>query len=219
MTSDPLPPVQIVPLGDSALTVVLGDQVSLDVNRRVHALTRRVGAERVPGVTEIVPAYSSLAVFYDALATDARSVTERLREIAGRADTADDATQPTEHVLPVTYDGEDLDHVAHTCGLSPDDVIALHAHTPYSVFFLGFVPGFAYLGTLPPALVLPRRAVPRRAVPAGAVAIAGQQTAVYPLATPGGWHLIGHTAAELWNPERRPPALLAPGDVVRFEPR
>ncbi|HEX9167224.1 MAG TPA: 5-oxoprolinase subunit PxpB, partial [Gemmatimonadales bacterium] len=124
-----------------------------------------------------------------------------------------------EWVIPVRYDGPDLEWVAARTGLNPDEVVRRHSARLYTVYLLGFVPGFAYLGELDPTLVLPRRSTPRQRVPAGSVAIAGAQTAVYPLATPGGWHLIGQTTLRLFDPEREPPALLAAGDTVRFESR
>jgi KipI family sensor histidine kinase inhibitor len=125
---------------------------------------------------------------------------------------------PSPLVIPVVYDGADLAYVSQQTGLSRESVTRMHAEREYLVYMLGFVPGFAYLGDLHPALVIPRRASPRTRVPAGSVAIAGAQTAVYPLTTPGGWHLIGSTPLGLFDPERNPPALLAPGARVRFEP-
>jgi KipI family sensor histidine kinase inhibitor len=121
-----------------------------------------------------------------------------------------------EHVIPVQYDGPDLEDVARRTGLAVADVIARHSAPTYTVYFLGFVPGWAYLGELDPALVVPRRTEPRARVPAGSVAIAGAQTGVYPYAIPGGWHLIGRTSVGLFDPMRDPPAVFAAGDRVRF---
>ena len=125
------------------------------------------------------------------------------------------------HHIPVRYggaDGPDLLEVAERVGLASERVAELHASVVYRVAILGFMPGFAYLGELPQALRLPRRDTPRTRVPAGSVAIAGLQTAVYPAATPGGWHLLGRTDVRLWDIDRDPPAMLRPGDQVRFEP-
>ncbi|HEV8198267.1 MAG TPA: 5-oxoprolinase subunit PxpB, partial [Gemmatimonadales bacterium] len=119
--------------------------------------------------------------------------------------------------IPVRYDGPDLAYVARETGLTEREVIRLHAEPEYRVYLLGFAPGFAYLGDLDPALVLPRRSAPRLRVPAGAVAIGGAQTGVYPLATPGGWHLIGSTSLKMFDPAREPAALLRAGDRVRFQ--
>jgi KipI family sensor histidine kinase inhibitor len=123
--------------------------------------------------------------------------------------------------IPTRYggsDGPDLDDVARRLGRSPGEIVALHAGRVYVVYMLGFSPGFAYLGTLPQALEVPRRDVPRTTVPAGSVAIAGRQTGVYPTASPGGWNLLGRTDEVLWDPRRDPPATLAPGRRVRFVP-
>ncbi|HLB54334.1 MAG TPA: 5-oxoprolinase subunit PxpB, partial [Gemmatimonadales bacterium] len=120
-------------------------------------------------------------------------------------------------LIPVRYDGPDLEEVSARTSLTREEVIRRHTAPEYLVYLLGFAPGFGYLGDLDPALILPRRSAPRTRVPAGSVAIAGAQTAVYPLETPGGWHLIGRTTLSLFDPRRDPPALLAPGDRVRFE--
>jgi KipI family sensor histidine kinase inhibitor len=216
----------IRPFGDSALLVVFGDSIDVALNSRVHALAAAVGALRAePGAPwgVPVPAYSSLLVPYD---PETLSYAEAEAELAplvdqAEAEQADDA--PGEVVeIPVRYggeDGPDLEDVAARHDLSPAEVVALHTGALYRVFMLGFAPGFAYLGPLPPQLVTPRRRTPRPRVPPGSVAIAGSQTGIYPLATPGGWHLLGRTDAPLWDPHRAPPALLRPGQFVRFVAR
>jgi len=120
------------------------------------------------------------------------------------------------HRIPVVYDGPDLDQVASSLGVTPRQVIELHGRPIYRAFLIGFVPGWAYLGPVPDELVLPRRPVPRTLVPAGSVAIAGRQTGIYPLATPGGWHLIGRTSVRLFLPDSDPPSLFRAGDRVKF---
>lgn len=213
----------IVPFGDGALLVVLGERIDASLNRRVHALAAAVGAARSadPRWGAPIPAHASLLVPYDPLAMELAEAKERLGALVASAgedeSVAEDEGEPLE--IPVRYgggDGPDLDEVAARLRITPEDVIALHAGTTYRVFALGFAPGFAYLATLPPALVLPRRATPRTRVPAGSVAIAGEQTAVYPAATPGGWHLVGRTDLPVWDPRLDPPALLRPGGRVRF---
>lgn len=211
-------PPEVSPLGDSALLVTLGAAVDPALSARVTALAASVRRLGWPGVTDVVPAHASLAVFFDPLAADPDALAERLRALALAAADAPEPPAGTLHRIRVTYDGPDLAEVAERTGLTRDEVIRRHAAPTYTVFFLGFVPGFAYLGPLDPALVLPRRPEPRRRVPAGSVAIAGAQTGIYPLPTPGGWHLIGRTDAALFDPARDPPALFAPGDRVRFEP-
>lgn len=208
----------IRPLGDSALTVTVGEQVEVATVRRVHALARRVRDSALAGVREVVPGYSALTIFFDPTSTTHARVADAVRALATTADALEEDTTPRTHHIPVRYEGPDLGEVADRCGLRPDDVVALHSAPTYTVLLLGFAPGFGYLGPLDPRLHLPRRDTPRPRVPAGSVAIAGAQTAVYPLDTPGGWHLLGATTARLWDPERSEPALLAPGDQVRFEP-
>jgi len=207
------------PLGESAITLSWGTTVESALNDRVQAAARAIEAAALPGVRELVPAYASLTVFYDPLHLDAAALAPRLADLA-RAATGVETAQAAgrEHLIPVRYAGPDLDEVARQTGLSRAEVIRRHAERWYRVYLLGFAPGFAYLGDLDPALVLARRGIPRKRVPAGSVAIAGGQTAVYPLDTPGGWHLLGHTEVVLFDPERQPPSLLQPGDLVRFEP-
>lgn len=204
------------PLGDSALLVALGEGTDPGLVARVTELAARVRQARLPGVQDIVPAYGAIAVFFDAVAQDGDALAARLALEAQAAGRPAHAAEGPTHVLPVRYDGPDLADVAERTGLSPAEVIRRHSEPLYQVHFLGFAPGFAYLGPLDPALLLPRRAEPRRRVPAGSVAIAGEQTGVYPLETPGGWHLIGRTEVVLFDPARDPPNLLAPGDRVRF---
>ena len=216
------PPV--LPLGEAAWTVVLGDAVSLELHRRVTALAERIEAARLAGVVEIVPAYAAVTVFFDPRSADANALREALSGLAAPRPnppaSRPPAPPPSSHLvtIPVRYDGPDLAHVAGATGLSEEDVIRRHARPEYRVYLLGFAPGFAYLGDLDPALVLPRRPTPRTRVPPGAVAIAGAQTGVYPLPTPGGWHLIGSTSVRMFDPSRDPAALLRVGDRVRFEP-
>ena len=210
---------RVEPLGDSALLVVLGEGTDPALTGRVIRLAARLRLVARAGIRDIVPAYGSLAVFFDPT-VDASVLAEELSLAAQRpeSEARDETVSRALHVLPVHYDGPDLGEVGERTGLSSGEVIRRHAEPVYHVHFLGFVPGFAYLGPIDPALVLPRRESPRRRVPAGSVAIAGGQTGVYPLETPGGWHLLGHTDTVLFDPARDPPNLVAPGDRVRFVP-
>jgi KipI family sensor histidine kinase inhibitor len=181
----------------------------------VHVLAARFAAYHP------VPAYGSLLVPFDPEVVDRDELAARL---AGEARELVEGPPPARETgrtvsLLVRYggdDGPDLDDVAIRTGLTPGEVVTLHAGTTYRVFMLGFAPGFAYLGTLPERLALPRRSEPRLRVPPGSVAIAARQTAVYPFATAGGWHLIGRTDAPLWDIGAEQPALIRPGDAVRF---
>jgi KipI family sensor histidine kinase inhibitor len=215
--------VRIERLGEAALLAVLGDVVDLDVNVRVHRAAAEIRAARVrhEGLGEPVPGYASLLAPFDPLRIEEGVVRALLRSALAAAVAAGPAERSAPIVVPVRYggaDGPDLPDVAARTGLDEAAVVRLHVSTEFRVFCLGFVPGFPYLGVLPAALDLPRRPTPRVRVPAGSVAIAGRQTGIYPAVTPGGWHLIGRTDLAAWDPRRDPPALLAPGDRVRFEP-
>ncbi|MFD1151776.1 5-oxoprolinase subunit PxpB [Saccharothrix hoggarensis] len=192
--------------GADAVLVEVG---SLD---EVEAVRAAVAAARLPEVVELVPAARTVLVV-----TRAGGI-EAVRRVLDAVEPGRRVEAPsTEVVLPVRYDGPDLDLVAETAGLTTAEVVALHSGTTYQVAFCGFAPGFAYLTGLPEPLRQPRLDSPRTKVPAGSVAVAGEFTAAYPLATPGGWRLIGRTDAPLFDPRRDPPALLAPGQRVRFE--
>jgi inhibitor of KinA len=214
---------RIDPVGDAALLLTLGDEVALDVNELVH----RVVAELAPrgvntaGLGAPVPAYASVLLPFDPDLVPEAAVRAALRVALRRAvDRPAPAPGPLVEI-PVRYggpDGPDLAEVAERTGRSEAEVVALHAGPEYRVILVGFVPGFPYLGVLPEELALARRTTPRVQVPAGSVAITGRQTGIYPFATPGGWHLIGRTDAAIWDARRDPPALLAPGDRVRFIP-
>jgi KipI family sensor histidine kinase inhibitor len=207
------------PLGDSAVTIIFGVERSPALLARIHATSRLLAAANLAAVEDIVPAYLGITIFYDCLD---RSYADLAAELLALCDKATDASTELpparEHVLRTRYDGIDLSDVAAATGLSVEEVVARHSGRVYRVDIMGFVPGFAYLSELDKSLELPRREQPRPRVAAGSVAIAGPQTAVYPLVTPGGWHIIGTTDAVMFDPLRAEPALLRPGDRVRFEP-
>ncbi len=206
------------PLGDSAINITFGSERSTELLRHVQATAQSLRSASIPFVDDVVPAYLGLTVFYDPLHITYRELAPRLLEQCERAkNTPVEATKKREHLIPVRYDGIDLEAVSSATGLSTDQIIARHTGRTYTVDLLGFVPGFAYLSELDPSLQIPRRPQPRPRVAAGSVAIAAAQTAVYPLDTPGGWHIIGTTGTVLFDPARDPPAQLAPGDSVRFE--
>ena len=206
------------PLGDSAITITFGSERSADVLRRVQAAARALRNAQLPHVEDVVPAYLALTIFYDPLHLSFSEAANRFVAACERVSGSSFESAPTkEHVIPVRYDGIDLDSVAGALGLTREQVIARHAGRTYTVDLLGFVPGFAYLSELDPSLHISRRAQPRPRVAAGSVAIAAAQTGVYPLDTPGGWHIIGSTTTVLFDPTRDQPALFAAGDSVRFE--
>lgn len=211
--------IEFLPSGDTALVVQLGDRVSRDLNQRVQTLQRRLEQASLPGVIETVPTFRSVMVHYDPLQTAFEPLREQIEGLAGdwQAATADVRV----FVVPVCYEprfAPDLDEVGRLTGLDVDSVVAAHCGARYHVYMLGFVPGFPYLGDLPPSLELPRRVEPRVRIPSGSVAIATTLTAIYPVESPGGWHLIGRTPIRLFDPGDEPPALFSPGDRVEFEP-
>jgi inhibitor of KinA len=212
-------PPRAQPLGDSAITIAFGTERGAELLTQVHAAAASLAAAGIPEVQDIVPAYLGVAVFYDPLQTSYSEMATKLLAVCERtAASTMVSAKSREHEIRVTYDGPDLEQVSVSVGLSVEEVIARHSRRSYTVDLLGFVPGFAYLSELDSALQLPRRSQPRPRVPAGSVAIAGAQTAVYPLDTPGGWHIIGRTDSVMFDPLRDPPALFRAGDKVRFVP-
>jgi inhibitor of KinA len=198
----------------------LQSQITLQANENVRKLLRLLELEPVAGVRNLHPAYCSLLIKFDGLRLRHEEVEAMLRQYLERLD---EVKLPEARLveIPVCYGGEfgpDLTEVCAIHGMAPAQAIELHASTSYLVYFLGFVPGFAYLGELPEALVTPRLATPRRRVPAGSVGIAGNQTGVYPFATPGGWRLLGRTPLAMFRAEREGLSLLSIGDRVRFTP-
>lgn len=205
---------RVLPVGDLAATLELGDAIDPEIAARVAAVDRELAAAAIDGIREAVPTYRSLLVVYDRARLPFERLAERLLDLAKRA--KPDATTGRRVEIPVVYDGEDLDKLSERLRLSKDEIVARHAAREYRVFMLGFSPGFAYMGEVDETLRVPRRKTPRTRVPAGSVAIAGAQTGVYPRALPGGWNLIGRTNAGLFDPHSTTPSLLSPGDLVRF---
>ncbi|GIW03906.1 MAG: allophanate hydrolase [Thermomicrobiales bacterium] len=213
--------LQFFPLADSALLIRLanGEAISRDTVEAVWRTTAAIEQARIPGVVDIVPAYTTILLMFDPMATDPARLENDVR--AAISASSHTTWESREITIPVAYGGEfgpDLEFVAHHTGLSPQEVVHRHATATYIVACMGFAPGWAYLLGLPPELKTPRLANPRTRVPAGSVGIGGAQTGVYPLETPGGWRLIGRTPLRMFDPERAEPALLRPGDAVRFVP-
>lgn len=209
--------LQILPHGDRAVTVVFPPEISPEVNRRVLALCAALDRAQRQGIVACVPAYHTLLVEYDPLLMTYEEVLACIRALPG-ADVEEETGRTVS--IPVCYGGEfgpDLGLVAAQSGLTPEEVIARHSGGSYRVYMLGFRPGFPYLGGLDPQLATPRLATPRPRIEAGSVGIAGDQTGVYPEASPGGWNIIGRTPLALFD-EGRAAALLRPGDMLRFVP-
>lgn len=205
---------------DQSLLIYFGQQITLEAHEHVRRLLRLLELEPIAGVRNLNPAYCSILVKFDALKWRHEKLEEILKRYLGRLEEVT-LPEPRQVEIPVCYGGEhgpDLNDVSAMHGVTPAQVIELHSSTTYLVYFLGFVPGFAYLGELPEALVTPRLATPRRRVPPGSVGIAGSQTGVYPVATPGGWRLLGRTPIAMFRSDRGALSLLSIGDRVRFTP-
>lgn len=223
---------EISPLGDRALSIRFGNEIRLDIHKRIQTVIQFLKQHPIPGVSEVVPSYTSVTLFYDPIQfyqhneTFSVSPYEHLKTIVldklTRINGAESAFFPRRTVrIPVCYGGAygpDLTVVAERNGLSVEEVIRLHSAGDYLVNMIGFTPGFPYLGGLTEALHTPRRSEPRLKIPPGSVGIADSQTGVYPLETPGGWQLIGRTPVRLFDPESHTPSLLQSGDHVQFFP-
>jgi inhibitor of KinA len=209
---------KIVARGDSALLIQLGDEIDLATNRRVHALDVHLNAKRLGGVIETVPAYASLLVHYDPLALTFAQASDWVEKTMGKAESVV-VRKPRLIEIPVRYGGEagpDLDFVASHHHISTKEVVRIHTRREYIVYMMGFTPGFPYMGKLDKAIATPRLETPRTRVTAGSVGIAGEQTGIYPIDSPGGWRLIGRTSLRLFDLAAEPPFLFSPGDAVRF---
>lgn len=207
--------------GDSMLLVEFEPVIDPLVNERVVALASRLRRRGAYGIRDVAPGYCTVGVHFDPLLTDLGALERAIADEAAAADAIDSVAVRTPIEIPVRYGGEegpDLEAVAAHAGCSPADVIERHAARAYRVYMLGFVPGFAYMGRVDTSIATPRHRVPRERVPAGSVGIAGEQTGVYPVVSPGGWQLIGRTATVMFDSGRAQPSLLAPGDLVRFVP-
>lgn len=217
--------IVIKPLGDTAITVQFGTDITPDLHQKVQALTSKLDSHSFAGFIEYIPAFASVSIFYDPVTvyqTFRRSPFQAVYSVL-----ADMILQikkeevPTRRFreIPVCYGGTfgpDLQYVADYHQLSVDEVISIHTSGEYLVYMIGFAPGFPYLGGLSKKIATPRRSSPRLAIPAGSVGIAGSQTGVYPLETPGGWQLIGRTFLPLFTPNNESPTFLQPGDIVKF---
>jgi inhibitor of KinA len=209
---------RIVSAGDSAIVVEFDERIDPVVNARAIALAEAVQAAAVPGVRDVVPTFRSVAIYFDPLHTDGDAMFSRVETEAKATASADQSTRVPVRI-PVCYGedlGPDLGAVATFSRMDESAVVATHTERIYRVFMLGFVPGFAYLGTVDDRIAMPRRTTPRVRVPPGSVGIAGVQTGIYPMETPGGWQLIGRTPVKPFDSDRAEPFLLKPGDAVQF---
>lgn len=223
------PDLAIYSLSEKAITLQFGNTISADLLTQVTTVNLLIFQQPFPGFISTVPAYSTLTIYFDPLQVFKsnldglrcfQKVKNYILSLSVPAHHAENATK-SPIKIPVCYGsdfGPDLKGLAALHNLSPEAVINLHSEVTYTVYMIGFVPGFAYLGGLNQSLASPRKAVPRAAVPAGSVGIAGEQTGIYPLHTPGGWQILGRTPLAMFDANRAQPSLLKTGDLVRFEP-
>lgn len=221
-------PYRIRPLGDCAVIVEWGGIISEEIHREVHAAARRIEDQPFDGLVECIPSYTTLSVHYDPVKvrkpeqylTAGAYVRDLLEEFV-RQPVASLEEKSTVVDIPVCYGGKygpDLEDVAALNDLTAAEVIRLHSEGPYLVYALGFAPGFPYIGGMEERISAPRKKTPRLKIPAGSVGIAGNQTGIYPIETPGGWQIIGRTPLSLFQPEKDPPTLLKGGCRIRFRP-
>ncbi len=208
-------------MGDRALSVQFGIVIRLDVNRRVHAFEHAISQTKILGVEECVPAYGSLLVYYDPSKTSYEQLVFCLRDVETKLREISISTPKRAIEVPVVYGstyGPDLEYVARYHKLDEEEVVRLHSSKEYTVYMIGFVAGFPYLGEVDAEIATPRLKTPRLRVPAGSVGIAERQTGIYPCESPGGWQIIGRTPLKFFDVNKLPPASIQPGDTVKFKP-
>lgn len=212
--------VHIQVFGDRGMRIQLGDSISNETNEKIRSLTALLETENIPGVIEWIPTYTAVSIYYDPSLISYESLANRMKPLTEKISHID--LPPADVIkIPVYYGGEygpDLRVVAEHNQLSVEEVINIHTRTDYLIYMMGFAPGFPYLGGMDEKISTPRLASPRAKIPAGSVGIAGSQTGIYPMETPGGWQIIGRTPLKLYDPVSNPPILLRAGNYIRFTP-
>lgn len=212
--------VSIRTAGDSSLLVHFGNEIAPETNRRIAATVQMIRMQHIEGITDMIPTYCSLLINYDPRVILYDELKTRISGLV-KIDYATGAARKRVFEIPVCYGGEfgpDLHTIAEHAGLTEEEVIAIHSSKDYLIYMLGFLPGFTYLGGLDERIHTPRLANPRLKIPAGSVGIGGSQTGIYPMASPGGWQLMGKTPVKTYDPSREVPILVEAGDYIRFVP-
>lgn len=212
--------IRFLTAGDRSMVVEFGNVIDEEVNNRVHTLEKRIIREQIPGVVELLPTFRSLMIYYDPLSTSFEKIEQRIR---GYRNIWEDAGEKKKKILkiPCCYGarfGQDIADMEAYTGLDRDEIISIHSSVDYKIYMMGFLPGFVYLGGLDKRIEMPRLNVPRVKIQPGAVGIGGSQTGVYPVASPGGWRLMGGTPVDFYDPEREEPILCKAGEYIRFIP-
>ena len=213
--------IEFHPLGDTGIQVLFGSDISEKTNQQIRLFADYLRKHDLEGITEWVPAYTTLSIFYSPDKIVYKDLCKKLEELKEQLQSGEDLANSAVYEIPVLYGGEvgpDLSEVASYNKLTDEEVIATHSEQAYLIYMMGFVPGFPYLGGMPKKIATPRRENPRAKIEAGSVGIAGEQTGVYPLETPGGWQIIGKTPVKLYDPDREEPVLLSAGAYIRFVP-
>ena len=209
--------IRFLPAGDDALVVEFGREVDEAVNQRVHDMARWLETRSIPGVTEVLPTFRSLMVFYAPEKISYSALVRKLRRYRP-AEKSGELAEKTVLQVPCCYDGPDLDGMTALTGLSREEIIAIHSGVDYKIYMMGFLPGFVYLGGLDKRICVPRLETPRTRIEPGSVGIGGSQTGVYPVASPGGWRVLGRTYLKFYDPHRAEPILCRAGQYIRFVP-
>ncbi len=212
--------IKYIPAGDRSLVMEFGNSIKPEINAKIRNMVIAIEKQTLEGILEIIPTYRSILIIYNPLIIDYKQVTNYLKEtVTSLGDETQEGIRIVE--LPTVYGGEygpDIEFVANHNSLTIEEVIKIHSSTDYLLYMLGFTPGFGYLGGMSKEIETPRLQVPRTKIPAGSTGIAGSQTGIYPIDSPGGWQLIGRTPVKLYDPVGTPPILLNAGDFVRFVP-
>lgn len=212
--------VRFLYCGDTSLSVEFGNEISPDINNKIRGLTDMLEKKPIRGISECIPTYRSLLINYDPGVISGERLIKKLNKYIPSV-TSGSGQKKRIFVIPVCYEDEfapDMDNVCKHSGLSKEDVIKIHSGRDYLIYMLGFLPGFPYLGGLDERIHTPRLESPRTTIPAGSVGIGGKQTGIYPLASPGGWQLIGRTPVKPYDPDREEPIIYSAGDYIRFKP-
>jgi inhibitor of KinA len=205
--------------GDKGLNMEFGNEINEEINQKIRATSAAISQREIPGIKELIPTYRSLLIIYEPLEISLKDLITELKQIQEGLDSLK-LPDPIVSVIPVLYGGDmgpDLGFVAEHNNISPDEVIKIHTSTDYLIYMLGFTPGFTYLGGMSDKIATPRLKTPRTKIPAGSVGIAGSQTGIYPIESPGGWQLIGRTPLKLYDPLRETPVLFQAGNYIRFK--
>ncbi|ATV56558.1 5-oxoprolinase subunit PxpB [Fusobacterium pseudoperiodonticum] len=205
--------------GDSALVIEFGNEISVDINKKIRKMMDDIKKENIDGIVELVPTYCSLLINYDVLKIDYNTLVEKLKTFLNNDLETAEGEEVTLVEIPTLYNdefGPDLSYVAEYNKLSKEEVIKIHTGTDYLVYMLGFMPGFTYLGGMSEKIATPRLESPRLQIYSGSVGIAGKQTGMYPSMSPGGWRIIGRTPLKLYNPDSDTPVYISSGDYVRY---